>query len=76
MVLLEVALFAAPYLALVGLLALGRFPGERVILARRRVSLSTRPRVVGRGWPAGIERARVSLLERSSRRLRGPPVVA
>jgi hypothetical protein len=75
MVLLEVALLAAPFLALVGVLALGRFPGERVILAGQRMSVPTRVRSVGRRWPGEIERTCVSLLERASLRLRGPPIV-
>ena len=75
MFLLEVALFAAPCLVLIGLLVLGRFPGERAILVRRAASVKRRKRAARR-WPVQIERRFASLLERTSRRLRGPPVPA
>ena len=73
---LEVALFAAPFLLLAGLLVLGRFPGERAILARRAAVPTPRPRPASRRWVLGRERACLSQLERTSHRLRGPPVVA
>ena len=72
---LEVALYAAPFLLLFGLLVLGRFPGERTILCRQAVP-ARRLRPVARRWVLGRERACLSQLERTSHRLRGPPVVA
>lgn len=72
---LEAALYAAPFLLLIGLLVFGLFPGERAILARRAVS-APRLRPLPRRWAPGRERARLSQLERTSHRLRGPPLVA
>ncbi|RKQ90398.1 hypothetical protein C8N24_0200 [Solirubrobacter pauli] len=74
--LVQVALYAAPFLLLFGLLALGRFPGERTILARRVGPTPPRPRPATRRWAPGRERTRLSQLERTSHRLRGPPLVA
>lgn len=73
---LEVALYAAPFLLLVGLLVLGRFPGERAILARRVAPTPPRLRPATRRWASCRERAYLSQLERTSHRLRGPPVRA
>jgi hypothetical protein len=69
----ELALYAAPFLLLIGLLLSGRFIGEDAILARRGLSLA-RPRALSRRWSAVRERPLASLLERGARRLRGPPV--
>jgi hypothetical protein len=68
----ELVFFAAPFLLLVGLLLSGRFIGEAAILARRRPPLRRRP--AARRWTLVAEDALGSLLERSSRLLRGPPV--
>jgi hypothetical protein len=70
----ELALYAAPFLLLLGLLLSGRFIGEEVILARRAVA-TPRLRPLARRWPSWRERALVSLLERSPRLGRGPPAV-
>lgn len=67
----EVALFAAPLLLLAGLLLLGRFPGERAILARR-ARAAGRLRPARRRWTPAVERVCSSEL-RTSHRLRGPP---
>jgi hypothetical protein len=68
----ELALYAAPFLLLVGLLLSGRFIGEDAILGRRRVA-AVRLRPLARRWSAVRERPLASLLERGARRLRGPP---
>ena len=52
----------------------GRFIGEAAILARRRATVRLRP--AARRWTAVRERPLGSLLERSTRQLRGPPVQA
>jgi len=70
----ELALYAAPFLLLLGLLLSGRFVGEEAILARRGRS-APRLRPLPRRWTALRERPLVSLLERSPRLERGPPVV-
>jgi hypothetical protein len=70
----ELALYAAPFLLLLGLLLSGRFVGEEAILARR-VAAAPRLRPLPRRWPSRRQRALVSLLERSPRLERGPPVV-
>ena len=63
----QLALYAAPFLLLLGLLLSGRFIGEEAILARRL-------RPLPRRWAALPERPLASLLERSVRLERGPPV--
>ena len=68
----ELVFYAGPFLLLIGLLLSGRFIGEQAILARRR----PRPRGCGHRPGAGRavrEHALASLLERSTRQLRGPP---
>ena len=67
--------FAAPFLVLIVLFSAGHFPGERAILGRDE-STPTRRRPPPRRWQAGVERALPSQLERTSHRLRGPPVPA
>jgi hypothetical protein len=69
----QLALYAAPFLLLVGLLLSGRFIGEEVILARRARAAAPRRRPASRRWPAVPERPFASLLERSPRLERGPP---
>jgi hypothetical protein len=72
----ELTLYAAPVLLLVGLLLSGRFVGERALLARRQAALPRLRAVLRRRWPRTRERALASLLERSAERLRGPPALA
>ena len=69
----ELVFYAGPFLLLIGLLLSGRFIGEDAILARR----ATPRRGCGRParrWSPVRERPLASLLERSTRQLRGPPV--
>lgn len=68
------AFYAGPFLLLVGLLLSGRFIGEAAILARRPARPRLRP--AARRWTPVLEHALTSLLERSTRRLRGPPHAA
>ncbi|HWK27832.1 MAG TPA: hypothetical protein VNS09_14810 [Solirubrobacter sp.] len=70
----ELVFYASPFLLLIGLLLSGRFIGEDAILARRMTA--PRPRAAARRWMPVLERELASLLERSSRTLRGPPVAA
>jgi hypothetical protein len=70
----ELALYAAPFLLLLGLLLSGRFLGEGAILARC-VKAVVRLRPLPRRWAALRERVFVSRLERSPRSERGPPAV-
>jgi hypothetical protein len=68
----ELVFYAGPFLLLIGLLLSGRFIGEEAILARRRPAMRLRP--PARRWTLVREHALASLLERSTRQLRGPPV--
>jgi hypothetical protein len=68
----DLAFYAGPFLVVLGLLLSGRFIGERAILARRR-SAPGRRRPARVRWSPVRERPLVSLLERSTRLLRGPP---
>jgi hypothetical protein len=68
----QLALYAGPFLVLVGLLLSGRFIGEEAILARRVRVAAPRPRPLPRRW-ALPERPLAALLERSPRLERGPP---
>jgi hypothetical protein len=65
-------LYAAPFLLLLGLLLSGRFIGEEAILARRAQEPAVL-RPLRRRWSPVNERPLASLLERSTRQLRGPP---
>jgi hypothetical protein len=67
----ELVFYGGPFLLLVGLLLTGRFIGEDAILARRLVLV--RLRAPARRWTPVLERTFASLLERSTRQLRGPP---
>jgi hypothetical protein len=67
----ELVFYGGPFLLLIGLLLSGRFIGEDAILARRPVLVRLRP--PSRHWTRVLERPLVSLLERSTRQLRGPP---
>jgi hypothetical protein len=71
----ELVFYGGPILLLFGLLLSGRFIGEDAILARRRKT-PVRLRPLARHWSPVLERPLVSLLERSTRQLRGPPVAA
>jgi hypothetical protein len=68
----ELVFYGGPFLLLIGLLLSGRFIGERAILARRPQVLA-RLRPAARHWTRVLERPPASLLERSTRQLRGPP---
>lgn len=70
----ELVFFAGPFLLLIGLLLSGRFIGEQAILARRATAVRLRP--AARAWTPVRERPLGSLLERSTRLLRGPPALA
>ncbi len=67
----DLVFYAGPFLLQVGLLLSGRFIGEDAILARRPSPV--RPRPASRHWTPVLEHALASLLERSTRQLRGPP---
>ena len=69
----ELVFYAGPFLLLLGLLLSGRFIGESAILARR---VAPRLRPLTRRWMPVLEHALASLLERSTRQLRGPPAAA
>jgi hypothetical protein len=69
----ELAFYAGPFLLVLGLLLSGRFIGEDAILARRTAAATSRPRPTRRRWTARREGPVTSLLERSTRLLRGPP---
>jgi hypothetical protein len=71
----ELVFYAGPFLLLIGLLLSGRFIGEDAILARHAVAAAL-PRPLSRRWSPVRERPLASLLERSTRQLRGPPVQA
>ena len=71
----ELALYAAPFLLLLGLLLSGRFVGEEAILARR-LRAAARLRPLPRRWAALHARPLASLLERSTRLVRGPPALS
>jgi hypothetical protein len=67
----ELVFYGGPFLLLIGLLLSGRFIGEDAILARRPALVRLRP--PARRWTPVLERTLASLLERSTRQLRGPP---
>jgi hypothetical protein len=68
----ELVFYGGPFLLLIGLLLSGRFIGEDAILARQaRPAVKLRP--VAKRWSPVRERPLASLLERSTRQLRGPP---
>jgi hypothetical protein len=71
----ELVFYAGPFLLLIGLLLSGRFIGEDAILARRPQA-PARLQPLAKRWSPVLERSLASLLERSTRRLRGPPVLA
>jgi hypothetical protein len=70
---MELVLYAAPLLLIVGFLLSGRYVGEDRILALRRAA-PQRLRPEPRGhWSHARDRALSSLLDRSPALLRGPP---
>jgi hypothetical protein len=71
----ELAFTVAPALLVAALPFAGRFPGEALIVARR-AARAVRLRPVRTLWPPRRAVALTSLLERSPRCLRGPPVAA
>jgi|GEM_PF-4785295 len=70
----HMALYAGPFLLVLGLLLSGRFIGEERILARRTRSVPLRRRARKRQWPSAHRQRLTSQLERSVRSLRGPPL--
>lgn len=70
----QLAFAALPALLVVAIPLSGRFLGEALIVARRSVR-AVRRRVTASRWPA-LRHAPVTLLERSPRTERGPPVAA
>jgi hypothetical protein len=72
----ELVFYGGPFLLVAGLLLSGRFIGEEAILARRRPQPAPKLRPHARRWSPVRERPLASLLERSTRQLRGPPVTA
>jgi hypothetical protein len=70
----ELVFYAGPFLLVLGLLLSGRFIGEDAIVARREPP--ARPRPLARCWTPVRERPLTSLLQRSTRQLRGPPAAA
>src|SRR5215217_7784996 len=71
----ELVFYAGPFLLLIGLLLSGRFIGEEAILARHATP-APKPRPLAKRCSPVRERTPASLLERSTRQLRGPPVQA
>lgn len=69
----ELALYSAPLFLIVALLLGGRFVGEEWIEARVRMARPGRRIGRRRRWGHRRDRALASQLERSARRLRGPP---
>jgi hypothetical protein len=71
----ELVFYGGPFLLLIGLLLSGRFIGEEAILARRPAP-APKLRPPAKRWTTVRERPLASLLERSTRQLRGPPAEA
>src|SRR5690349_5882160 len=70
---MEMALYAAPFLAIVGLLASGRYVAEDRILAIYRARSRPRRRNASRRWPSIAELPFSAGVERAPWSLRGPP---
>ncbi|WP_028067205.1 hypothetical protein [Solirubrobacter soli] len=68
----EIVFYGGPFLLLIGLLLSGRFIGEEAILARH-AGPAAKLRPLPKRWTPVRERPLASLLERSTRQLRGPP---
>jgi hypothetical protein len=69
----ELALYAGPFLVIVGLLLSGRYVGEARILAYRRAGAPRLRAALKRPWRPVADRWVGSLLDRAPRSLRGPP---
>ena len=73
---LDLVLAVSPALLIFGILVSGWLPGEKWIVARHmKARPRRRRRAPRRHWTRDRERALASLIERSPRLLRGPPVV-
>jgi hypothetical protein len=70
---LEMALYAAPFVAIVGLLLSGRYVAEERILAARRTPPPPRRRTIARRWSSIAELPFSAGIERAPWSLRGPP---
>ena len=70
---MEMALYAAPFLAIVGLLLSGRYVAEERILAIYRAQPRPRRRSTSQRWPRIAELPFSAGLERAPWSLRGPP---
>ena len=70
---IEMALYAAPFLAIVGLLLNGRYVAEERILAVYRSQPRPRRRSATRRWASIAELPFSAALERAPWSLRGPP---
>ena len=70
---IDMALYAAPFLAIVGLLLSGRYVAEERILAIYRSQPRPRRRSATRRWPSIAELPFSVALERAPWSLRGPP---
>jgi hypothetical protein len=71
----ELVFYAGPFLLVIGLLLSGRFIGEEATHARQATA-QPKLRPPAKRWSPVRERPLASLLERSTRQLRGPPVQA
>ena len=69
----QIPLYAAPFLAIVGLLLSGRYVAEERILAVYRSQPQTRRRKVAQRWPSIGELPFSAGIERAPWSLRGPP---
>jgi len=72
---MEMALYAAPFLAIVGLLSSGRYVAEERILRIYRSQPRPRRRSASRRWPSIAELPFSAGVERAPWSLRGPPAV-
>ena len=72
---MEMALYAAPFLAIAGLLLSGRYVAEERILAVYRSRPQPRRRSVARCWPSIAELPFSAGVERAPWSLRGPPAL-
>jgi hypothetical protein len=72
---MEMALYAAPFLAIVGLLLSGRYVAEERILRVYRSQPQPRRRRVARRWPSIAELPFSAGVERAPWSLRGPPAL-
>jgi hypothetical protein len=75
LVIVTMGAWAVPILVVAALLLTGRYVGEEVILAVHR-ALALRVRAAKARWSRRRSAALVSLLERTPRSPRGPPLLA